>query len=69
MKSLILYGLMSLASAVDNGLGQVPPMGWNSWNKFGCRVSEKLMKAQADKMVEFGLDKLGYVYVNIDDCW
>jgi alpha-galactosidase len=21
-----------------------PPMGWNSWNKLGCNVSEKLIK-------------------------
>jgi hypothetical protein len=25
--------------------------------------------AQADKLVELGLRDLGYVYVNIDDCW
>jgi len=21
--------------ALDNGLAKTPPMGWNSWNKFG----------------------------------
>ena len=29
---------------------QTPPMGWNSWNKFGCNVSEKLIMDMADKM-------------------
>ena len=33
---------------------QTPPMGWNSWNKFGCNVSEKLIMDMADKMVETG---------------
>ena len=23
--------------ALDNGLARTPPMGWNSWNWFGCR--------------------------------
>ena len=25
-----------------------PPMGWNSWNKFACNVSEKLLREQAE---------------------
>ena len=33
---------------------QTPPMGWNSWNKFGCNVSQKLIMDMADKMVETG---------------
>ncbi|GAB4839681.1 Alpha-galactosidase 1 [Ancistrocladus abbreviatus] len=42
---------------------------WNSWNRFGCDVSEKLIKETADAMVSTGLHKRGYKYVNIDDCW
>lgn len=48
---------------------QTPPMGWNSWNKFGCNVSEKLIMDMADKMVETGMKNAGYQYVVIDDCW
>ncbi len=48
---------------------QTPPMGWNSWNKFGCNVSEKLIMDIADKMVESGMKDAGYQYVVIDDCW
>eukprot|EP00475_Leptophrys_vorax_P036679 TRINITY_DN623_c0_g1_i1.p2 TRINITY_DN623_c0_g1~~TRINITY_DN623_c0_g1_i1.p2 ORF type:complete len:394 (+),score=119.44 TRINITY_DN623_c0_g1_i1:115-1182(+) len=44
-------------------------MGWNSWNKFGCNVSESLIKGVADRIVDLGLKDLGYEYVNIDDCW
>jgi len=44
-------------------------MGWNSWNVFHCDISEDKVKAAADKIVEVGLDKLGYNYVNLDDCW
>jgi len=44
-------------------------MGWNSWNKFACDVSEKLIRETADAMVSSGMKAAGYEYVNIDDCW
>ena len=57
------------AKAWDNGLALTPPMGWNSWNKFGCNVSEDLLKSMADAMVSSGMKDAGYQYVVIDDCW
>lgn len=45
----------------------LPAMGWNSWNAFGSNNTEKLTKIMADKIVELGLDKLGYKYVVLDD--
>src|SRR5438309_11384237 len=55
--------------SLDNGLARTPPMGWNSWNKFGCNVSEQLIKEIADAMVASGMKRAGYRYINIDDCW
>jgi alpha-galactosidase len=55
--------------ALDNGLARTPPMGWNSWNKFACNVSEDLIKQAADAMVLSGMQDAGYQYVVIDDCW
>lgn len=46
-----------------------PPMGFNTWNTFGSRISDELICSTADKIVELGLDKLGYEYIVIDDCW
>jgi len=51
------------------GLAPTPPMGWNSWNKFGCRIDENLIRETADAMVSSGMREAGYKYVNIDDCW
>lgn len=45
----------------------LPAMGWNSWNAFGSGNTEALTRAMADKIVELGLDKLGYRYVVLDD--
>ena len=50
-------------------LAPTPPMGWNSWNKFGCNVSDKLIREIADAVVSSGMQAAGYQYVNIDDCW
>jgi alpha-galactosidase len=57
------------ARAWDTGVALTPPMGWNSWNKFGCNVSEDLIKSMADGMVASGMKDAGYQYVVIDDCW
>ena len=50
-------------------LAPTPPMGWNSWNKFACNVSEQLIRQQADAMVASGMKDAGYRYIVIDDCW
>ncbi|XP_058097781.1 alpha-galactosidase 1-like isoform X6 [Magnolia sinica] len=46
-----------------------PPMGWNSWNHFWCGINETIVRETADALVSTGLAKLGYQYVNLDDCW
>ncbi len=50
-------------------LAKTPPMGWNSWNKFGCNVSESLIMGVADAISSNGMKDAGYEYVVIDDCW
>ena len=52
-----------------NGLAQTPPMGWNSWNRFGCSVDEVKVRAAADAIAANGMAAAGYRYVIIDDCW
>ncbi|WCJ38944.1 Alpha-galactosidase [Euphorbia peplus] len=56
-------------SLLANGLAITPQMGWNSWNHFGCQIDEKMIRETADALVATGLHRLGYTYVNIDDCW
>ena len=65
---LVFFVLASSAQKFEN-LAQTPPMGWNSWNKFGCNVSEKLIMQMADQMVSSGMQDAGYQYIVIDDCW
>ena len=65
---IVTCGASSLF-ALDNGLARTPPMGWNSWNKFACNVSESLIREAADALVSSGMKDAGYEYVVIDDCW
>jgi alpha-galactosidase len=70
---ILIVFLASMAADVSaqkfEQLAQTPPMGWNSWNKFGCDVSEKLIMEIADALVSTGMADAGYAYIVIDDCW
>lgn len=44
-----------------------PTMGWSTWNTYGLSISEKLIRQQADAMVDKGLAAAGYQFINIDD--
>lgn len=61
------FGLSSRAARAQ--LAATPPMGWNSWNHFGAKVSDADIRAAADALVATGMRDNGYVYVNIDDGW
>ena len=52
-----------------NGLALTPPMGFNDWNVFGCNVSAAQIESAALAMHRNGMQKAGYDYVNVDDCW
>ncbi len=54
---------------VSAGLALTPPMGFNTWNKFGCDVGDQLVRGMADAMVKSGMKDAGYQYIVIDDCW
>lgn len=69
MRYTVVILLIALTFCLDNGLGKTPPMGWNSWNKFHCKINETLIRQTADLLVSTGLAAKGYRYVNLDDCW
>jgi alpha-galactosidase len=76
-RALLIFCIGCALTAASSGQGQpawmeiarTPPMGWNSWNKFGCNVSESLIREVADALVSSGMKDAGYQYVVIDDCW
>jgi alpha-galactosidase len=70
-KVLIVFLLATACSAMtaDSTLAATPPMGWNSWNHFACKVTADDVRAAADAIATNGMKDAGYIYVNIDDCW
>lgn len=71
---LLLAGLTAVigprpAQALEDGVARTPPMGWNTWNTFGCDISETLIRQTVDALAGNGMGALGYKYVVVDDCW
>src|SRR5271157_1539980 len=67
---LVGLGLLSAAGFAQGiGPAATPPMGWNSWNHFACKVTAADVRGAADAISSNGMKDAGYVYVNIDDCW
>jgi alpha-galactosidase len=64
-----LLSLTYAANAQSAAVAQTPPMGWNSWNYFAGRVTDKDIRDSADQIVASGMRDAGYIYVNIDDTW
>lgn len=54
---------------IGDAIGLTPPMGWNSWNSWGWKVTQENVRDSAHAMVDTGLIDHGWTFVNIDDTW
>lgn len=54
-------------SPYDETLAAAPPMGWNSWNCFGHKITARIYQEIVDTVVTCGMKEVGYRYVNLDD--
>jgi alpha-galactosidase len=72
--------LASSVFALQDGAARTPPMGFNTWNYFGCNnINETnvfnvakaiLLKHAANwEGKTLSLADVGYVFINLDDCW
>ncbi|KAG0202490.1 hypothetical protein BGX28_005011 [Mortierella sp. GBA30] len=64
-------GLPMLATVPSSiqSLALTPPMGFNNWARYECRLNQKLFTDTADWMVTHGLLQAGYNTITVDDCW
>jgi len=69
LQVILWVATLQLPAQKFEELALTPPMGWNSWNKYGCNINEDVIKQAADAMVATGLSDVGYEYIIIDDCW
>ncbi|MEX0653080.1 MAG: glycoside hydrolase family 27 protein, partial [Phycisphaeraceae bacterium] len=65
----LICSLTAPALALDNGLAETPPMGWNTFNCWHGNYDAEMIKDVADAFVASGLKDVGYNYVNIDGGW
>lgn len=79
---LVLCGALQLrilpVCALENGV-RAPPMGWMSWERFGCQrdcatfpddcINAALYKSMANTVVNQGFREAGYKFINVDDCY
>ena len=56
-------------TAYTAGRAATPPMGWDSWNAFASAVDEEKVMGSAKRIVDSGLARKGYRYINLDDGW
>ena len=61
--------ILPVRTSAQSPVAQTPPMGWNSWNYFSGKVTDKDIRDSADQIVSNGMKDAGYIYVNIDDTW
>ena len=76
---LFLHAFNGLSYCLDDHQALTPPMGFSTWNEFGCAISEATLVNTGQLMIqkhpadwegkESSLKDAGYTYVNIDDCW
>jgi len=66
--------------ALQDGGARTPPMGFSTWNYFGCGgINETNVMAVAASLVktwptnwegkQISLQSVGYKFINLDDCW
>ncbi|KAJ6504711.1 glycoside hydrolase family 27 protein [Mycena vitilis] len=69
LAALVPLSFIPVASALKNGVGVTPAMGYNPYNAFLCATTEAQYHAAAQSLVSLGLPALGYNYFNIDCGW
>ncbi|HEX8766406.1 MAG TPA: glycoside hydrolase family 27 protein, partial [Candidatus Acidoferrum sp.] len=65
----VLCLFAACSSPAQTALAPTPPMGWNSWNHFACKVTAADVRGAANAISSNGMKEAGYLYVNVDDCW
>lgn len=70
LKHLLLVSTILAKTLVDgqSSFHFDPPIGWHSWQRYGCNLTEQDVIDEAERMIELGLNKLNNTYV-IVDCW
>ncbi|KAL5492791.1 hypothetical protein ACEPAI_4239 [Sanghuangporus weigelae] len=68
---VFLFTLVGVSPVIglNNGVANIPVMGYNTWYAYQCNIDQDLLVSTAMLMKTLGLQDAGYSFVNLDDCW
>ncbi|RDL40054.1 Alpha-galactosidase [Venustampulla echinocandica] len=70
LASVIFYlAFVVGVTSLNNGIGKLPKLGYNTWNVYQCDYNATVLLAQAQAIVDGGLLKAGYDTFMLDDCY
>jgi len=73
LRLVIFSILLLLSQAYNNGFGQKPFLGWNTWCAIGeCGLdlcTDAQIRQTADAFISTGMAAMGYEWIVLDDCW
>ncbi|KAH0379172.1 hypothetical protein KCU84_g996, partial [Aureobasidium melanogenum] len=61
--------MIAVVRSLQNGVGRLPAMGYDTFNAFGCDYNATSVLTQAKAMEEYGLVDAGYKLLILDDCY
>ncbi|KAK5108871.1 hypothetical protein LTR62_007761 [Meristemomyces frigidus] len=61
--------LLTSVRGLNNGVGRLPAMGYDTFNAFACNYNATSVLAQAEAMQRHGLIEAGYKTLILDDCY
>jgi len=66
--SIAAVTVLTLSGAPAKTLAPTPPLGWNSWDSYGLRITEQQFRDNVDALAA-KLKPAGYRYAVIDEGW
>ncbi|MCJ1385008.1 hypothetical protein MMC17_008126 [Xylographa soralifera] len=65
----IIAAFAGVTAALNNGVGKLPKMGYDTFNAFACNYNGSDVLVQVEAMEKLGLVKAGYNSLILDDCY
>jgi len=73
LRFAVFCALFLLLQGYNNGFGQKPFLGWNTWCAIGeCGLdlcTDSQIRQTADALISTGMKDIGYEWIILDDCW
>eukprot|EP00658_Telonema_sp_P-2_P070982 TRINITY_DN60331_c0_g1_i1.p2 TRINITY_DN60331_c0_g1~~TRINITY_DN60331_c0_g1_i1.p2 ORF type:complete len:123 (+),score=18.82 TRINITY_DN60331_c0_g1_i1:165-533(+) len=67
--AILATHLPQATTALQNGVGHAPVLGWSTWLTFKYDLNATLVQSSADFLASSPLGAAGYTYILLDDGW